>query len=431
MKSKSQYIKGDNLRESFTLTNLQGVKLSRLFVVIYLFCSIMTDCNLIPAVYQQWSFYAFLLGTIVYFFVTQQLRIDLYGIYYGIVLVTSALLMVIGNNHEWRTGTFYSMLICFILVFCIQFFIHDKDGVKAVAYCYVVASIVVVGMLMVSGRLSGTADNRLGQEAGGNANVFATTLMYAVIYGMWLFTKEKREWIRLVLLIVIIADWYTMSLTGGRKYIIVPLIFLLVMYYENSEKSKGDNKLAKLMLIFIAIIAVYFLIMRIPVLYNSVGIRMEGLFASITGRGKADMSAEIRKEMREIAIAGWLKSPLWGYGLDTFKYLCDEQLGLFCYSHCNYTEILYSGGIIYFCIYYSLPLYVLYQACIHRESKDGNRAFIIGAVLAVLAYDYGQVSYTMLHSQLFMAMISVVFLEQRVVDIKNTRNKVKNRYLRY
>lgn len=155
------------------------------------------------------------------------------------------------------------------------------------------------------------------------------------------------------------------------------------------------------------VVAVIWLIMEVPILYESIGVRMEGLIQNITGEG-GDSSSAIRKTLRQLAIEQWWKRIFFGYGFDSFKYLAQEELGRFYYSHCNYTELLYSGGIFYLLFYYSFYAFVLWRSFRQKQLQIPYKAFAVGIVLCFLIFEYGAVMYNGTPTMICLAMASSV-----------------------
>jgi O-antigen ligase len=134
------------------------------------------------------------------------------------------------------------------------------------------------------------------------------------------------------------------------------------------KDKKGRNHFIFYSVLIFAIVAlVYYLIMNVEVLYNGIGIRLEQLISGVSGTGEFDSSAEIRVKLRNIAFEKWTDSPVYGYGFDSFKYYSKAVTGRFYYSHCNYTELLYNGGIIGIIVYYSFYFIMLRRAIIDKK----------------------------------------------------------------
>lgn len=316
------------------------------------------------------------------------------------------------SNH------FYEMVVCFFITLFISEFVTTEKTFNYICWAYVLSSFILVFLLYKNGDLTGDYNERLGNEVSGNANVFATFIMYSVIYGLWLLMcQDYRPSVKAFLCLNILLNLYALMLSAGRKFFVIPFIFLYILLLLKSKNraSKSIVKYTVIMLVIVCI--VYIIITQVPPIYNAIGIRMEQLINSITGKGTVDASSLIRSRMRKAAINEWVKKPLFGFGFDTFKYLqTADYIGLNIYSHCNYTELLYSGGLVYTSIYYFFFLYLIYKAFKTRESKRTHCAFAIAVVISQLILDYGGVFYDIAITQI------ILLLAAKTIELPKTEN---------
>jgi len=210
---------------------------------------------------------------------------------------------------------------------------------------------------------------------------------------------------------IVIFEMYSLVLSGGRKFFIVPFIFLYILLWFKEDK-RGRRHIIFYTILFAALLfGVVWLIMNVPTLYNAIGVRMEGFVQNLMGEG-GDSSSAIRETIRHLAWDKWWDRVFFGYGFDSFKYLAEQEVGHFYYSHCNYTELLYSGGIFYLILYYGFYVALLWKALMRRHIAVPYRAFSVGVVLCFLVFDYGAVTYNgTLTVILLMLANSVTFFE--------------------
>ena len=179
---------------------------------------------------------------------------------------------------------------------------------------------------------------------------------------------------------------------------------ILGSYNSKNDKNGKKHIIKYTVLIATLVIFAMWVVMNVPTFYETIGYRIESYINGVTGAAEQGASAAIRDEMRKIAMARWLESPIFGYGFDSFKYYNITATGNFFYSHCNYTEMLYSGGIIYLIVYYSVFCIILKKAFTSKTALLKYRAFAIGVALSFLVFDYGCVSYSMAPIQIMLAM---------------------------
>jgi len=103
--------------------------------------------------------------------------------------------------------------------------------------------------------------------------------------------------------------------------------------------------------------------------------------------------------MIQEGLRGWLKSPIFGHGIDSFRYF--SQYGT--YSHNNYVELLYSTGIIGTSVYYGYSLILTYKL-FKSKSANNIKWLLVMLCIAIFFYDYGAISYYIIVQQIFLAM---------------------------
>ena len=330
-------------------------------------------------------------------------------IWYGSMIAYTVITFPFSSYpFEITSNHFHQMIVCFIITMFLAEFIDSEKAFCWICWSYVLSSFFMIFLLYRSGRLIGNYDDRLGNEVMGNANVFATFMMYSIIYAFWLLVYVKYNlYIRFFLMACIAVIVYALMLSAGRKYFIVPFIFLYVLLLMNQQSGFALNALKYTLLMGVLIFVLYSVIMRTPILYNAIGIRMEQLINSVVGKGPVDTSSIVRSQMRSAAIKGWMKRPIFGYGFNTFQYLRSPELlngASHGYSHCNYTELLYNGGIVYTLFYYSFFLIAIERIVSLKVKNRRFKAFALAAIVSQAALDYGGVFYDIVAAQVFLML---------------------------
>ena len=184
----------------------------------------------------------------------------------------------------------------------------------------------------------------------------------------------------------------------------IPFIFLYILLICK-RNSKGRKNIILYTIIFAIVGAMAFnFIMKTPVLYNAIGVRLESLIEGQEDESKLDSSARNREIMRNDAIEQWWEKPFFGYGFDSYKYRAQVVTGHFHYSHCNYTEMLYNGGIVMLIAYYWIFYKIIRDFCKKKNVEQKYRAFAIAVALCFIIFDYGAVSYSLSYVQIMLAM---------------------------
>ncbi len=312
-----------------------------------------------------------------------------------IYVVLSFIAMLYSPSFSIFSGVFYSLLVNCVLVFIFTQMPWDKNRFDMIMKTYVVAAAGFVLALAMTGNLEdATESGRLGHQLFGNANIFAIMLMMGALYSIWLILSTNKKLIKFLSVLALIIIYYGMFLSGGRKYIIVPIIFLYVLLLHKRDNNNKVHFIRKTLIVFGVVYALYLLMMKVPFLYETIGFRFEEVFNLFADDKSADGSTIKRLLMIEAGFKEWLKSPLIGYGLDSFKYFNKESVtGKFYYSHNNFIELLFNQGVIGFVAYYSFYVYLLRKA-FKLRGNELNKGFIVAIVISFLFCEFFSIAYT-------------------------------------
>lgn len=364
----------------------------------YVFTSYIANGVVIPTVVNTAALYLFLGYSLFYMIIAMKAKLCVTAIWFALFTLLSLVSMSYSPEKQILDGTFYLMLVSLTLMFCLSQYKIRQQMIERIMWSYSLASPIMLVILFITGKLTAEPnEGRLGEELFGNANIMAVMMMIAVLYTLWLlvFGKSNIAW-KVVLVFCAIIDYYGMFLSGGRKYILVPLLFLYILLLFKRDKKGRKHIIMSTVIVAAIAIGVYLLIMKVPLFYEIIGSRMESFFSFMEGDYEsADGSSKIRAQMIEMGLKKWPESPLWGHGFDSFKYYNQEVTGRFYYSHNNFVEMLYNVGLIGFVAYYWI--YVKYLLASFRKKDTvsiANRAFVIAAVLSMLIYEYGAINYT-------------------------------------
>ena len=379
---------------------------------IYIFASFLGNDVVFPSEIGTYSLFLFLGYSIFFIAHKKILKITLIEKWTLLFMCFSLISMFYSPEKSILNGTYYFLIVNVILVLLLSQYDFTMKTIEKISWTYALSSATLIIMLIATGNIvDSSAIGHLGYELFGNANILATMLMISMLYTMWLLVYANNSLSRkCILFIVLVLGYYGMFLTGGRKYIVIPVVFLYILFLFKQDRA-GRQHFIKYTFIIVAVaVSIYFLIMKIPMFYDIIGIRMEGLLAFVTGDvSSADSSSIIRGRMIQIGLDKWMQSPIWGYGFDSFKYYNQIVTGRFYYSHNNFVELLYNEGIIGFVLYYWYYIRVIMIAWKRKAViPQKTRAFVISAVLSMLVYEYGAINYTSTSTMILLCLISIM-----------------------
>ena len=379
---------------------------------IYIFASFLGNDVVFPSEIGTYSLFLFLGYSIFFIAHKKILKITLIEKWTLLFMCFSLISMFYSPEKSILNGTYYFLIVNVILVLLLSQYDFTMKTIEKISWTYALSSATLIIMLIATGNIvDSSAIGHLGYELFGNANILATMLMISMLYTMWLLVYANNSLSRkCILFIVLVLGYYGMFLTGGRKYIVIPVVFLYILFLFKQDRA-GRQHFIKYTFIIVAVaVSIYFLIMKIPMFYDIIGVRMEGVLAFVTGDvSSADSSSIIRGRMIQIGLDKWMQSPIWGYGFDSFKYYNQIVTGRFYYSHNNFVELLYNEGIIGFVLYYWYYIRVIMIAWKRKAViPQKTRAFVISAVLSMLVYEYGAINYTSTSTMILLCLISIM-----------------------
>ena len=260
---------------------------------------------------------------------------------------------------------------------------------------------------------------RLGTEtysnAGGNYIELSICIMFSLLYVIWKIffriNKKSNKYELLAYIGLLIFLLVACALSNTRKVFVAALLMFGFCIVWKS-KLNLIKLLKYILLVVIIAVASYLLIFNIQFLREMFVEKVFGRFVELvvfmqSGRRTDDYSASARSLLRSLAIEIWRQHKLFGVGTDAFRVYNDlgfKISGL--YSHCNYTELLCNNGLIGFCLYYSFFVISFLRIMKNKYRYRDIKGFILGALLILLAMDYGQVSYYYLYYIAYYALLS-------------------------
>ena len=285
-----------------------------------------------------------------------------------------------------------SLVLNFLMIFSIVEYIHMTNDVPRVLRITELG-IFTTAFVVVLLSIRTITEGRLGGGTEINSNMLAILCVYG--FGLSIYLRKIRKfsqltgWFRMALYILAIL------LTGSRKGLVMIVLTIMIVQFTQDRR----NILKKLLVVVGSAAVFYILIMNVPVLYNIIGVRVENLLLALSGESSAEASLEDRQRL---VAMGWeyiQEKPWTGYGLDCFKMISGigangkvsyGTAGF--YSHNNYIELLFGGGIIGFALYYLPVLYLLIKLT-KNISRNVCVPYLLAMLCSMLAVEYARVTY--------------------------------------
>lgn len=364
---------------------------------------------LIPSSICKVSIILLILTTILYVIFKNKCIINVkkYNFFwwYLTFIAVSIIAMVYSPDGSFLNNSSYLLYTTTLILFCFCTLIDSFEKIIIVMRSYEWGSALLFFILYYTNNLF--TDERIGGSFTGNSNTFALFMMVAFFFTSWLFLYyEKNKYKRIITGMIMIMDLITVLLSGARKSVIACMIYIVILFLYKQDKKGRRHFIRNIILIALVLFYVWKLMLNNPYLYNVVGNRMESLINQLLGNQVLikGSSSYLREEYRHAAILGWMKSPIWGHGYDSFHFYNAIVNGHNVYSHNNYTELLYNLGVIGFAVYYFEYLRLI---LLGFKSKDtSTKAITIAGMIGILLTEYGQVDY---NASIIMIFLFVLY----------------------
>lgn len=282
--------------------------------------------------------------------------------------------------------TVFSILVCFSLIY--PYFYERRsidvllDAFMFSGYGIAVYTVIYYGTSEIASMLNGNI--RLGNDFT-NANSIGLIAASSCIIQIHYLLKREKKVFSVFLIPCIIA----LAISQSRKAMIMFIMGIAFLIMTNgSERSSIQKKILNIIIGITLFFMMIYVLSKIEIFSGVLG-RFETLYESMNGT----RSEDIRSIYRRIGMEQFFKTPILGIGIGNSLDLLESVGERRTYLHCNFVELLSSGGMIGFVIYYSIYFKLLSGLWKYRRyrSMSTNLCFVL--LVLMLIMDYGMVTY--------------------------------------
>ena len=214
-----------------------------------------------------------------------------------------------------------------------------------------------------------------------NVNAIANSLVVGLLAMIGMAFLYKKIWLVIPIAFTSICLFAAGSRTATIS-LIVGLVILILFWLKSMKSSMG--RLVGTVSIIVAAVAIFFMVRDLPA-FQTLTMRMENIFSFFTGEAKVikENSTEVRMDYIRLGWEQFLKMPIFGNGIGCAGYAMEETYNRVTYLHNNYIEILASGGIIGFILFYA-PYAIALVSLLKRVFKEHDRTPVVVITLVLL-----------------------------------------------
>lgn len=273
-------------------------------------------------------------------------------------------------------------------------------------------------LLMTGGSFIGTSVRKV-EEAGLSLNIVGMVAALALIIAVYLRNNPDKNNDRVKYTMISLFLILVVLISGSRKALMLPVIAYIVQRLLAGGTSAA---IRNSLLVGSALLIGMFLLMNVPILYDVIGYRVEGMIAGYGGNeDDADGSTATRMFLVEFGMEQFHENPIWGYGLANFRAL----LGYYhpgmtaYYAHNNYVELLVDWGVVGTIVYYTIYLLVIKKLYhIYRKKDDAMALCMLSIIISLVIAHYGFVAYYSLFNNILLTL-AAYYAFSKDIDFDN------------
>ena len=317
-------------------------------------------------------------------------------IFHGMVILFAAFCFAssiwAANGAESRSKaiTIIEILFCMTIVFwryCDNE--SSRDILSVIMWSSAIVTLYSLYFYGVSRFLAMASGSvRIGNDYA-NANAIGMWAAISAVLFIYFILNEgmRLKYIAIIMPIMLVA--FSQSRTAIIELIVGIFLVVIFRYRDKKNFLKGFFRIIFALLIIVVVVS---FVSQFQV-FSGLDERMMSWFEYSQGKSVREGSVI----QRELYIqAGWnqfLKTPILGVGIGNTNQITMAATGHSTYLHNNFIELLASGGIIGFGIYYGIILYLIIKLIPFALKKESvSDACLIVLIVHTIA-DYGTVSY--------------------------------------
>ena len=214
-----------------------------------------------------------------------------------------------------------------------------------------------------------------------NVNAIANSLVLGLLAMAGMAFLYRKIWLVIPIAFVSICLFAAGSRTATIS-LIVGLSVLVIFWIRSLKTSMG--RLIGTVTIIVAAVVIFVSVRDLPAI-KTLTMRIENIFAFFSGETEVikENSTQARMDYIRLGWEQFLKTPIFGNGIGCAGYAMEESYSHVTYLHNNYIEILASGGIVGFVLYYA-PYVMALFSLLKRVFKDRDRAPVVVITLVLL-----------------------------------------------
>lgn len=359
-----------------------------------------------------------IITSVIKCFKQKKIKIDRYFFLYGIFILLGFLSIIYAENKIFVLNKTVQLIINLGIIFILNNFINSNENIIFTLKCFAVSGVIVALLILFTTNYAeATRLNRPGTQIG-NVNSLAIQMCMSLSAILILKSNNKNKKYLLIIELLLIS---AILLTGSRKGTIILLAIYALSYLLkdcNNKKIMARN----VTIVTIIMVTLITIIYTVPYFHELVWVRFENMFQFINGSDTNEFSIKARNNMIEVGWNWFKENPIFGYGLDNYRYMYNNYYGYNYYAHNNYIELLVDLGIIGTLGFYMSILYPLIKLIKMKIYKNYKTCVFFSMIIIFLVMDYAWVSYG---DRVWLIYVAIIYAYIRLKEKESEdENKV-------
>ena len=287
-------------------------------------------------------------------------------------------------------------------------YIDEVDGRDClIDAIYIAGIILALYTIFMQGGLSGyfqlmSSGVRVGDNVN-NVNTIGLGTGISVIIAFY-YTVFHNRYYHLASLVL--CGFVALGTGSNKALIIMVLGCLLCLLFYAYANDNVFTFLKALAFLFIAVV-VFVSVIQLP-MFKTINERFTGAVNAYLGKGEIDSSAQIRAALVQAGLRQFMKTPLFGIGINNGATVALEAVRKNYYLHNNYIELLVDCGVIGTLLFYSSFVSSLFVAVKNLKKGSSRYALVVIIIFAWMIIQYGYVCYYSKDTYLYIVLAASV-----------------------
>lgn len=333
---------------------------------------------------------------------------SLQTIWYLLFIMLGVVSVLWSYNIDYTLGPIQRMVQILFITFFLQLYVENEKDFERLLDLLLIACAIMTVYILIKTPIESWGEGFLGQVTGYNTNaVGAFASICTIISAYKGLILKKRAYLLLTVVLTVLC-----ILTSSRKALFFAVFGIVLLVLFDTKKS---NYAMKIMMILGLVVAVFFLVFNVPVLYNAIGDRLESMEAFFREDVSADSSLALREYFRKMGVRFYIENPVKGIGLNNYASYLSQYSERTSYSHNNFTEIASGLGTIGLLVYYWFYAYLLFK--LFKQVLNGQRLAILFFPMfcLIFIFEYAMVNY---YSTVIQIIIAICYIAVCINDTK-------------